>query len=39
MHTKQIKSWKYLLQTNENYNNIREPTNKQNLEDTSQYKL
>ena len=39
MHTMQFKSWKYILQTSENYNNIREPTNKQNLEDISQYKL
>ena len=35
----QVKSWKYMLQTSENYNNIQEPTNKQNLEDISQYKL
>ena len=35
----QFKSWKYMLQTSENYNNIQAPTNKQNFEDTSQYKL
>ena len=35
----QFKSWKYLLQTSENYKNIQEPTNKQNFEDISQYKL
>ena len=35
----QVKSWKYVLQTSENYNNIQESTNKQNLEDISQYKL
>ena len=28
-----------MLQTSKNYNNIQEPTNKQNLEDLSQYKL
>ena len=28
MHTMQIKSWEYMLQTSENYNNIQEPTNK-----------
>ena len=28
-----------MLQTGEHYNNIQEPTNKQNLEDISQYKL
>ena len=39
MRTMQIKSWKYMLQTSENYNNIQEPTNKQSLEDISQYKL
>ena len=39
MHTVQVKSWKYMLQTSENYNNIPEPTNKQNLKDISQYKL
>ena len=35
MHTMQVKSWKYMLQISENYNNIQEPTNKQNLEDNS----
>ena len=30
MHIMQIKSWIYMLQANENYNNIQEPTNKQN---------
>ena len=39
MHTMQIKSWKYMLQISENGNSIQEPTNKQNLEDISQYKL
>ena len=28
-----------MLQTSENYNNVEEPTNKQNLEDISHYKL
>ena len=28
-----------MLQASENYNNIQEPKNKQNLEDISQYKL
>ena len=28
-----------MLQISENYNNIQEPINKQNLEDISQYKL
>ena len=32
------KAWN-MLQTSENYNNIQEPTNKQNLEDIWQYKL
>ena len=27
----QVKRWKYMLQTSENYNNIQEPTNKQNF--------
>ena len=35
----QVKNLKYMLQTSENYNNIQEPTNKQNLEDILQYKL
>ena len=35
----QVKSWKYMLQTSENYSNIEQQTNKQNLEDISQYKL
>ena len=39
MHTMQVKIWKYMLQTIENYNNIQEPTNKKNLEDILQYKL
>ena len=39
MHTMQVKSWKYILQTSENYNKIQEPTNKENLEYISQYKL
>ena len=39
MHTMQIKICKYMLQTSENYNNIQEPTNKQNLEDISEHKL
>ena len=35
-----VKSWKYMLQTSENYSNIQEPTKKnKNLEDISQYKL
>ena len=25
----QVKNWKYMFQTSENYNNIQEPTNKQ----------
>ena len=33
----QVKSLKYMLQTRGNYGNIQEPTNKQNLEDISQY--
>ena len=32
-------NWKCMLQASENCNNIQEPTNKQNLEDISQYKL
>ena len=36
MHTMQVKSWKYMFQTSENYNNIQEITNKQNLEVISQ---
>ena len=39
MHIVQVKSWKCMLQASENYNNIQEPKNKQNLEDISQYKL
>ena len=39
MQTMQVKSWKYMSQANEKYNNIQEPTNKQNLDDISQYKL
>ena len=36
----QIKSWKYMLQTSENYNKIQEPTKKkEKLEDVLQYKL
>ena len=35
----QVKSWKYMLQTIENYKDIQEPTNKQNLEDISNKKL
>ena len=31
MHTMQIKSWEYMLQTSENYDNIQEPTNKTKL--------
>ena len=31
MHTMQVKSWKYMLQTSENYSNIEQQTNKQNL--------
>ena len=35
-----VKSWKYMLQTSENYSNIQEPTKRnKNLEDISQYKL
>ena len=32
----QVKIWKYMLQTSENYNNIQEIANKQNLEVISQ---
>ena len=39
MDTMQIKSWEYMFQTSENYNNIQEPTNKENLQDFSQHKL
>ena len=39
MHTMHVKIWKYMLLTIENYNNIQEPTNKQNLDDILQYKL
>ena len=39
MHTMQVKIWSYMLQASENYNDSQEPTNKQNLEDISQYKL
>ena len=39
MHTMQVKIWKYMLQTIENYNNFQEQTNKKNLEDILQYKL
>ena len=39
MHTMQVKSWKDMWQTSDNYNNIQEPTNKTNLEDILQYKL
>ena len=39
MHIMQVKSWKYMLPTSENYNKIQERTNKQNLEDILQYKL
>ena len=35
----QVKNWKCMLQASENCNNIQEQTNKQNLEDISQYKL
>ena len=31
MQTMQIKSWEYMLETSENYNNIQEPTNKTKL--------
>ena len=31
MHTMDIKSWEYMLQKSENYNNIQEPTNKTKL--------
>ena len=31
-----VKSWKYMLQASENYNNIQEPRKEQNLEDISQ---
>ena len=30
MHTKQVKSWKYLLQTSKNCNKIQDPIDKQN---------
>ena len=36
MHSMQVKSWKYMLQTSENYISIQESTNKKNLEDISQ---
>ena len=39
MLTIQVESWKDMLQTSENYSNIQEPTNQQNLEDISQYKI
>ena len=29
----QVNSWKYMFQTNENYNNIQKPTKKQNVKD------
>ena len=32
----QVKSCKYMLQTRENYKNIQEPSNKQDLENISQ---
>ena len=31
MHTMQVKSWKYMLQTIKNYNDIQGPTNKTKL--------
>ena len=34
-----VKSWKYMLQTSENYNIIQEPINRENLEDILQHKL
>ena len=39
MNTMQFKSRKYMLQANENYKNIQDPTNKKNLEYISQCKL
>ena len=37
MHIMQVKSWKYMLQTSENYSSNQDPSNKENLEDFSQY--